>query len=54
MGLVRGDEIHLINGEKIEDIKELVEILSEMEVDDNVEIEFMSDGKRWQAKDLLS
>ncbi len=53
MGLVRGDEIHKINGEKIEDIKELVETLSEMEVDDNVEIEFVRDGKKMKKQRKL-
>ena len=53
MGLNRGDEIHKINGEKIEDIKELVESLSEMEVDDNVEIEFVRDGKKMKKEGKL-
>lgn len=45
MGIKQGDVVQLINGHETKDIKELVDILSEMCIEEEVKIEFERDGK---------
>lgn len=53
MGIKQGDVVQLINGHETKDIKELVDILSEMCIEEEVKIEFERDGKNKKTSGKL-